>query len=66
MDRLTAREREVLQLLSEGRSNKEVASILGISEKTAETHRARLMTKLDVHSVAMLVRYAVRNRIIEP
>ena len=65
-DRLTVREREVLQLLSEGRSNKEVGSLLGISEKTAETHRARLMTKLGAHSVAALVRYAVRNRIIEP
>jgi DNA-binding NarL/FixJ family response regulator len=65
-ERLTLREREVLQLLSEGRSNKEVGSLLGISEKTAETHRARLMVKLGAHSVAALVRYAVRNRIIEP
>lgn len=65
-DRLTSREREVLQLLSDGCSNKEIGSTLGISEKTAETHRARLMTKLGIHSVAKLVRYAVRNRIVEP
>jgi DNA-binding NarL/FixJ family response regulator len=65
-NRLTLREREVLQLLSEGRGNKEIGSQLGISPKTAETHRARLMTKLGVHSVASLVRYAVRHRIIEP
>ena len=66
LDRLTAREREVLQLLSEGCSNKEIGSVLGISDKTAETHRTRLMTKLGIHSVARLVRYAVRNRIVEP
>jgi RNA polymerase sigma factor (sigma-70 family) len=66
LDRLTSREREVLQLLSEGCSNKEIGSQLGISEKTAETHRARLMTKLGIHSMAKLVRYAVRNRIVEP
>jgi DNA-binding NarL/FixJ family response regulator len=66
LDRLTAREREVLQLLSEGCSNKEIGSALGISEKTAETHRTRLMAKLGIHSVARLVRYAVRNRIVEP
>ncbi len=66
LDRLTAREREVLQLLSEGCSNKEVGSTLGITEKTAETHRTRLMTKLGIHSVARLVRFAVRNRIVEP
>jgi len=56
----------VLQLLSEGRGNKEIASQLGISPKTAETHRARLMSKLGTHSLASLVRYAVRHRIIEP
>jgi|GraSoi_2013_40cm_1033754.scaffolds.fasta_scaffold54636_1 DNA-binding NarL/FixJ family response regulator len=63
--RLTAREREVVQLLSEGRSSKEVASVLGISVKTAETHRANIMRKLEIHSVSELVRYAVRNQIIE-
>jgi DNA-binding NarL/FixJ family response regulator len=64
--RLTPREREVLQLLSDGCSNKDIAAQLGISDKTAETHRARLMTKLGIHSVAKLVRYAIRNRIVDP
>jgi DNA-binding NarL/FixJ family response regulator len=64
--RLTAREREVLQLLAEGHANKQIASELGITTKTAETHRARIMAKLDFHSITELVRYAIRNRIIEP
>jgi DNA-binding NarL/FixJ family response regulator len=64
--RLTRREREVLQLLAEGRSNKEIGTALRITTKTAETHRARLMAKLGVHSVAELVRYAIRNKIVEP
>jgi DNA-binding NarL/FixJ family response regulator len=64
--RLTGREREVLQLLTEGRGNKEIAALLGISPKTAETHRGRVMNKLGLHSVGELVRYAIRNRIIEP
>jgi len=63
---LTAREREVLQLLVEGQSNKEVASALGIGIKTAEAHRANLMKKLGVHSMSELVRYAIRNKIVEP
>jgi DNA-binding NarL/FixJ family response regulator len=63
--RLTPREREIVQLLAEGKANKEVASLLGISVKTAATHRANIMLKLDLHSVAELVRYAVRNKIIE-
>jgi DNA-binding NarL/FixJ family response regulator len=63
---LTGREREVLQLLVEGQSNKEVASSLGIGVKTAEAHRANLMKKLGVHSMSELVRYAIRNRIVEP
>jgi len=63
---LTAREREVLQLLAEGQSNKEVASSLGIGVKTAEAHRANLMRKLGVRSISELVRYAIRNRIVEP
>lgn len=63
--RLTPREREILQLLAEGKSNKEVAGFLGISVKTAETHRANIMLKLDFHSVTELVRYAVRNKIIQ-
>jgi DNA-binding NarL/FixJ family response regulator len=63
--RLTTREREILQLLSEGKSSKEVASVLNISVKTAETHRSNLMGKLGLHNVSELVRYAVRNRIIQ-
>jgi DNA-binding NarL/FixJ family response regulator len=63
---LTPRERQVLQLLAEGQANKEVASSLGISTKTAETHRARIMAKLEVHSMNELVRYAIRNSIIQP
>ena len=64
--RLSAREREIVQLLAEGKSNKEVATALGISVKTAETHRTNVMRKLDLHSVTELVRYAIRNKIIEP
>ncbi len=64
--RLTAREREILQLLAEGKSNKEVASLLNISVNTAEAHRANIMLKLDLHSLAELVHYAVRNLIIDP
>jgi DNA-binding CsgD family transcriptional regulator len=51
--------------LSEGKSSKEVAVILGISVKTSETHRANIMRKLEIHSVSQLVRYAVRNQIVE-
>jgi DNA-binding NarL/FixJ family response regulator len=63
--RLTTREREVVQLISEAKSTKEVAQVLGISVKTAETHRANIMRKLEVHSVTELVRYAIRNQIVE-
>ena len=63
--RLTARQREIVQLLAEGKSSKEVAVQLGLSVKTAETHRANIMRRLDCHSVSELVRYAVRNNIIE-
>lgn len=62
---LSPREREIVQLLAEGKSNKEVAAALGISVKTVETHRARIMGKLDLHSVSDLVRFAIRNNIIE-
>jgi DNA-binding CsgD family transcriptional regulator len=55
-----------MQLLSEGKSSKEVASVLGISTHTADTHRSNIMRKLEIHNVAGLVRYAVRNQIIEP
>ena len=64
-NRLTPREREIVQLLAEGKSSKEVAATLGISVKTAETHRANIMRKLEVHSVSEVVRYAVKNQIIE-
>ena len=63
---LTPREREILQLVAEGRSNKEIATTLTISTKTVEAHRANLMRKLRLTSVGALVRYAVRNQIIEP
>jgi DNA-binding NarL/FixJ family response regulator len=63
---LTPREREVVQLIAEGNSSKEIAVRLGISEKTTETHRANLMRKLNIHSVSEIVRYAIRNRMIEP
>ena len=63
---LTGREREVLQLLAEGHSTKEVAATLGISGKTAESHRANLMRKLAVRSIPDLVRYAIRNHLVEP
>src|SRR5258708_3858222 len=63
-DRLTPREREVVQLLAEGRSSKEVAVALGLSVKTAETHRANIMRKLQLHSISDLVLYAVRNHIV--
>jgi DNA-binding NarL/FixJ family response regulator len=64
--RLTTREREILQLLAEGKTAKEVATILGIAVKTSDTHRTNIMRKLDVHSVAELVRYAIRNKVVEP
>jgi DNA-binding NarL/FixJ family response regulator len=64
-ERLTAREREIVQLLAEGKSSKEVASSLRIRVKTVETHRANLMRKLEIHNVSEVVRYAVRNRIVE-
>jgi DNA-binding NarL/FixJ family response regulator len=62
--RLTDREREIVQLLAEGKSNKEVADMLGISVKTAETHRAAIMKKLQLKAFSELVRYAIRNHII--
>jgi DNA-binding NarL/FixJ family response regulator len=64
-DVLTAREREVIQLLAEGKTSKEVAVTLKLSVKTAETHRTNLMRKLGLHSVADLTRYAVRNGIVQ-
>jgi len=64
-DPLTARERQVLKLVAEGYSTKECASILGVSVKTADSHRTRLMRKLGIHGTAGLVRYAVRHHLAE-
>ena len=64
-DPLTPREREVLQLVAEGRTTKQVAEMLGITVKTAESHRSRLMLKLGIHEIAGLVRYAVRRGLIQ-
>ena len=63
--RLTPRQREVVQLLAEGKSSKEVAVALDVSVKTAETHRANIMRKLNLHSVTEVVRYAIRNQITQ-
>lgn len=63
---LTDREREVLQLVAEGQSSKEIAEILGISLKTVDSHRSNLMDKLDIHKVAGLVRFAIRSGLVEP
>ena len=65
-NRLTVRELEILQLLAEGKTAKEVATSLGIATKTSDTHRTNIMRKLDLHSIAELVRYAIRNKIVEP
>ena len=63
---VTAREREIIQLVAEGQSNKAAAATLGISVKTIEAHRANIMRKLHLRSVSDLVRYAIRNRIAQP
>ncbi len=62
---ITDRERQVLQLVAEGKTTKEIANLLGISVKTAESHRSNLMDKLDIHDTAGLVRYAIRQGIIQ-
>jgi two-component system response regulator NreC len=64
--KLSVRERQVLQLVGEGHSTKKIAALLGISVKTADTHRTKVMEKLDIHQTAGLVRYAIRNGLIEP
>jgi DNA-binding NarL/FixJ family response regulator len=64
-DPLTARELQVLQLIAEGKSTKDIASLLAISVKTVESHRTRLMQKLNIHETASLVRYAVRRGIVQ-
>lgn len=65
-DPLSSRERQVLQLVAEGKTTKEIAQLLGISTKTAESHRSRIMEKLDIHETAGLVRYAIRRGVIQP
>jgi DNA-binding NarL/FixJ family response regulator len=65
LPQLTPREREVIQLLAEGKSSKEVASVLNLSTKTAETHRSNIMRKLGLHSIRDLVLYAIKNNIIQ-
>jgi DNA-binding NarL/FixJ family response regulator len=65
-DPLTGRERQVLHLIAEGKTTKEIAGILGVTPKTVETHRAKLMEKLDIHGTAGLVRYAIRQGLLQP
>jgi DNA-binding NarL/FixJ family response regulator len=65
-DPLAPRERQVLQLVAEGKTSKEIAAMMGLSVKTAESYRTRLMEKLEIHQTAGLVRYAIRNGIVEP
>lgn len=65
-DPLSSRERQVLQLVAEGKTTKEIAQLLGISVKTAESHRTHIMEKLDIHETAGLVRYAIRRGMIQP
>ncbi|PYQ50156.1 MAG: DNA-binding response regulator [Acidobacteria bacterium] len=64
-DPLTDRERQVLQLVAEGNTTKEIALVLGVAAKTAETHRVKVMEKLDIHSTAGLVRYAIRRGLVQ-
>jgi DNA-binding NarL/FixJ family response regulator len=66
LEQLTPRQREILQLIAEGKSTKEIAGILKISAKTVETHRAHLMTRLRIYDVASLVRFAIRSGLIQP
>ena len=66
LDQLTPRQREILQLIAEGKNTKTIAEVLNISTKTVETHRAALMDRLDVHDVPGLVRYAIRHGLVEP
>ena len=63
-EQLTSREREVLQLIAEGNTNKDVARILNLSVKTVDTHRARIMNKLHIHDITGLTKYAIRKKLI--
>ena len=64
-DPLTLRERQVVQLVAEGKTTKEIAQLLGVGVKTAESHRTHVMAKLDIHDTAGLVRYAIRRGLIQ-
>lgn len=64
-DPLTPRQREIVQLLAEGNSSKKISAILGISVKTVDTHRATIMRRLDAHSIVDIVRYAIRNSLVD-
>lgn len=64
LDRLTPRQREILQLLAEGKTNKEVARLLDLSIKTVDTHRSQIMTRLEIHDITGLVRFAIRNGLV--
>jgi DNA-binding NarL/FixJ family response regulator len=66
LELLTSRQREILQLIAEGNSTKEIAGLLNLSAKTVETHRAQLMERLDIYDVASLVRFAIREGLIQP
>jgi DNA-binding NarL/FixJ family response regulator len=63
-DKLTNREKEVLQLIAEGYTNNEIANLMNISVKTVETHRAHVMSKLDIHDVAGLIKYAIKKGLV--
>jgi len=65
LERLTPRERELLQLIAEGNTTKEIAAKLSISVKTADTHRTNVMNKLDIHDIAGLTRFAIQNGLVE-
>jgi DNA-binding NarL/FixJ family response regulator len=65
-DALSVRERQVLQLIAEGNTTKQIAKLLGVSAKTVETHRTKLMQKLDIHEIAGLARYAIRHGLVQP
>jgi DNA-binding NarL/FixJ family response regulator len=65
-DPLTRREREIVQLLAEGNSSKKISTVLGISVKTVDTHRATIMRKLGAHSIVDVVHYAIRNNLVQP
>jgi DNA-binding NarL/FixJ family response regulator len=66
LESLTPRQRQILQLIAEGQSTKQIALGLNISVKTVETHRAQLMDRLQIHNIAGLVRYAIRNGLVHP